>query len=238
MVISGPKSRRILPGSLIESHATAARGWTRAGLGIALFALPLITTSFRLVLGPAHSATGYVARELVLFAAFGALLWIIARGEQRAFTSIGWRTEKPLRSLLWGLLGAVLCAVALAACLGLISVLGLKFGGDSTSGFSPPVWATLITVVRAGVVEETFYRGYAIDRVQLLTGNRFLAVAVPLLVFAGAHYRQGIGGVLIALAMGGILSALFVKRRDLLAVMTAHFIVDFIPNVLLPLFSD
>jgi membrane protease YdiL (CAAX protease family) len=166
------------------------------------------------------------------------LLWIIVRGEKRALTSIGWHTERPGRSLLWGLVGVVLCALALVACLGIISVLGIEFGGDRKSGFSPPAWAVLVTVVRAGVVEEAFYRGYAIDRVQLLTGNRFLAIALPLLVFAGAHYRQGVGGVLIALAMGGILSALFVKRRDLLAVMTAHFIIDFVPNVLLPLFSD
>lgn len=227
-----------MPGSVIELHANAAKGWTRVGLGIALFALPLLTTFFRLALGPPQSAIEYVAREVVLFAAFGALLWIIARGEKRPFTSIGWHTEKPVRSLLWGLLGAVLCAVALVACIGIISVLGLKFGGDGKTAFSPPAWAVLITVFRAGVIEEAFYRGYAIDRVQLLTGNRFVAIALPLLVFAAAHYRQGAGGVLIALAMGGILTALFVKRRDLLAVMTAHFIVDFIPNVLLPLFSD
>lgn len=193
---------------------------------------------FRLGLGPAQSSIEYVARELALFAAFGALLWIITRGERRAFSSIGWHTDRPGRSVLWGLLGAVLCAVALVACLGVFSVLGIHFGGDSKSGFSPPAWAVLITVVRAGVVEEAFYRGYAIDRLQLLTGNRLLAIGLPLLVFAGAHYRQGIGGVLIALAMGGVLTTLFLKRRDLLAVMTAHFIVDFIPNVLLPLFSD
>jgi CAAX protease family protein len=225
-------------GSVVEPHATAAKTWTRVGLGIALFALPLLTMLFRLASGPAQSSIEYVARELVLFAVFGALLWIIARGEKRPFTSIGWHTERPVRSILWGLLGAVLCAVALVACLGIISALGLKFGGDGKSGFSPPAWAVLITVLRAGVIEETFYRGYAIDRVQLLTGNRILAITLPLLVFAGAHYRQGAGGVLIALAMGGILTALFVKRRDLLAVMTAHFIVDFIPNVLLPLLSD
>jgi hypothetical protein len=58
--------------------------------------------------------------------------------------------------------------------------------------------------------------------------GRFLAIGLPLLVFAGAH-RQGIGGVR---------TALFLKRRDLLAVMTAHFIVGVIPNVLVPLFSD
>lgn len=140
--------------------------------------------------------------------------------------------------MLWGLLGAVLCGVGLAACLVAISFFGLHFGGSGASQFSPPVWATLVTVLRAAVIEEVFYRGYAIERLQRLTGSMPVAIALPLIAFAAAHYRQGTGGVLIALVMGAILSVLFVKRRDLTAVMTAHFIVDFVPNVVLPLLSD
>ena len=182
--------------------------------------------------------TGYLARDVALFLSLGALLWIVANRERLPFASLGLRAGSSMRSILWGLLGAVLCAVGLVACLGIISYFGLHFGGDGKSSFSPPLWATLITVIRAAVVEEVFYRGYAIDRLQRLGGGTLLAVGVPLAVFAGAHYRQGIGGVLIALVMGGILSVMFLKRRDLTAVITAHFIVDFIPNILLPMISD
>lgn len=160
------------------------------------------------------------------------------RGERLPLSSLGWSTTSIGRSLLWGLIGAVLCAVGLVACIGIISFAGMHFGGDGKSAFTPPAWAMLITVLRAGILEEAFYRGYAIDRLRRLTGSMPVAFALPLVVFAAAHYRQGSGGILIALVMGAILAVLFLKRRDLLAVMTAHFIVDFVPNVLLPLLPE
>jgi membrane protease YdiL (CAAX protease family) len=223
---------------VIQTSPPAARNWTLVGLAIALFALPLITASFRFAWGSPQSSAAYLARELALFVVLGVLLWIVLKREQLPLSSLGLRSDKVGRSVLWGLLGAVLCAVGLAACLAAISYFGLRFGGGGASQFSPPIWASLVTVLRAAVIEEVFYRGYAIDRLQRLTGSLPIATAIPLIVFAAAHYRQGTGGVLIALVMGAILSILFVKRRDLTAVVTAHFIVDVIPNVLLPLLSD
>jgi len=224
--------------SVIQTAAPPSRAWTLFGLAIALFALPLLTTGFRLIGGPIQNEGVYLARELLLFLTFGALLWIVRRGERLPLGSLGWSTASIGRSLLWGLIGAVLCAVGLVACMGIISISGMHFGGDGKSAFTPPAWAMLITVLRAGVIEETFYRGYAIERLQRLTGSAPLAFALPLVVFAAAHYRQGSGGILIALVMGAILAIMFLKRRDLLAVMTAHFIVDFVPNILLPMLSD
>jgi membrane protease YdiL (CAAX protease family) len=37
-----------------------------------------------------------------------------------------------------------------------------------------PVWLLVFIVFRAGVVEELFYRGYAIERIESLVLNRFL----------------------------------------------------------------
>jgi membrane protease YdiL (CAAX protease family) len=41
----------------------------------------------------------------------------------------------------------------------------------------------------------------------------------------------------IALALGAILSGFYLLRRDLVANMIAHFLVDFIANVVPKLFS-
>ena len=49
------------------------------------------------------------------------------------------------------------------------------------------------------------------------------------------HYQQGIGGIIIATLGGLVMSCFYWKTRDLKAVMIAHFMVDFIPNVLIPL---
>ena len=90
---------------------------------------------------------------------------------------------------------------------------------------------------RAGVVEELFYRGYAIERLQAMGLNRYLAAAIPLIVFALGHWTGGAANIPIALALGGILAAFYLWRRDLIANMIGHFAVDFVANVLPKLFS-
>jgi len=56
-----------------------------------------------------------------------------------------------------------------------------------------------------------------------------------LIPFALFHFRQGPAGILIAGVAALILSALYLKRRSLPEVMLTHFLVDFIPNIVLPL---
>ena len=90
----------------------------------------------------------------------------------------------------------------------------------------------MFIVFRAGVVEELFYRGYAIERIESLGLNRFLAVVIPLTIFGVAHWTGGWANILIALALGVILSVFYVWRRDLVANMIAHFLVDFTGNIL------
>jgi membrane protease YdiL (CAAX protease family) len=95
---------------------------------------------------------------------------------------------------------------------------------------------TLI-VLRAGVVEELFYRGYAIERLQALGLGRFWAAAVPLIIFAMGHWTGGWANIVIALALGAILAGFYLWHRDLGANMIGHGLVDFIANVLPKLFS-
>ena len=64
-----------------------------------------------------------------------------------------------------------------------------------------------------------------------------MAGLVPLTIFAVSHYRQGVGGIVAEFVLGGILTAFYMKFRDLLANITAHFLADFVLNVVLPLVS-
>jgi len=95
---------------------------------------------------------------------------------------------------------------------------------------------TLI-VLRAGVVAELFYRGYAIERLQALGLNRYWAAAILLIIFALGHWTGGAANVVIAVALGEILAGFYLWRRDLIANMIGHFAVDFVANVLPKLFS-
>jgi hypothetical protein len=68
----------------------------------------------------------------------------------------------------------------------------------------------------------------------LLLGVAMLALSVALylaLPKIGFH----VGGILAVLVLGGVMTGYYVWRRDLLANVTAHFLVDMVLNVGLPL---
>ena len=216
------------------TNVASARAWTLAGLTIALAGTPIVAWAYRLAVGETTAASQILVRELVIFGLLAALLWIIIRKERLPLHSIGLKTNRIGLSLLWRVIGMLACGVGVAVSLGLNQLLGLQFG-EGPRSFVTPLGATLIVILRAGIVEESFYRGYAIERLTALTGSRSIAVALPLVVFALFHYRQGAGGILAAFILGAILSGLYVWKRDLIANIVAHFLIDFIPNVLLPL---
>jgi membrane protease YdiL (CAAX protease family) len=60
---------------------------------------------------------------------------------------------------------------------------------------------------------------------------------IPLAIFGVAHWTGGAANILIALVLGGILTAFYLWRRDLVSNMFGHFLVDFVANVLPVLFA-
>jgi membrane protease YdiL (CAAX protease family) len=217
--------------NILVTHRTP----TYLGLFIAMFGTPLFLWAFNLDVGAPQTLPSYLVREAAIFALLIVLLVIVRKGERLPYSSIGWHLDRLGNALLWGLLGVVLCAVALAGCVLIAQLLHWKIGAQTPARYEPPLWAMAITVLRAGVTEEVFYRGYALERLQSLTGRKSLAVVLTLIPFALFHFRQGPAGILIAGVMGLILALIYLKRRSLPAVMFAHFTVDFVPNVLLPL---
>jgi membrane protease YdiL (CAAX protease family) len=95
-----------------------------------------------------------------------------------------------------------------------------------------PVSVVTMIVLRAGIVEELFYRGYAIDRLEAVGLSRPAAVALPLVIFSVGHWTGGWANILIAFAAGAILTAFYLWRKDLVSNMIGHFLVDFVANVL------
>jgi uncharacterized protein len=210
---------------------------TAVGLAIALFGLPVFMAMYRAITGENHSNWQVLARELAIFLLVGLLLWIVKRWEHLPLSSIGLRVNMLRASLLRGLWLAV---IVLAVTVGLYLLLrgvGIRLGEEHGSVFHPSLLAVTVSMLRAGVAEEIFYRGFAIERLQSITGSKLLAGVVPLTIFAVSHYRQGVGGIIAAFVLGGILTAAYMKFRDLLANITAHFLGDFVLNVVLPLVS-
>jgi uncharacterized protein len=203
------------------------------GLGISLFAMIVIRQAFHAIATEPGTALT-LAREACQFLSAGALLWLVRKGEGLPLRSIGIGTSPLWKSLAWGAAMAVACVIPAA---GLIALTGYGHGPASQSFAKLPLWVVTIIVVRAGVVEELFYRGYAIERLQALGFGRWVSWTVPLTIFAVAHWTGGAANILIALVLGAILTAFYQWRRDLVANMFGHFLVDFVANVLPALFG-
>jgi membrane protease YdiL (CAAX protease family) len=205
---------------------------TWVGLIIALFAMVAIRQAVSYFY-PVLTLTAALWKESLIWIAAIALLVLITRGERLPLRSIGLGTSTWWKSILWGFVLAIVCA-AVAVGLALVTHYG---GGPGADAFAKlPLWLITLVVIRAGVVEELFYRGYAIERLQALGLNRFWAAALPLIIFGVAHWTGGWANIVIALALGVILSAFYLWRRDLVANMIAHFLVDFVANVVPELF--
>jgi membrane protease YdiL (CAAX protease family) len=205
--------------------------WSLLSLALAVVAIPGLVSGFRLLGRPGGDA-GALAVELGMFALTALVLWTARAKENRSWAQLGLARPALVRTLGATLLGLLGVGFALAACLGAFHALGLSFGeGD---GFQRPIWLLAVMIVRAGTVEELTFRGIAIDHTAELTGNRTLGWLLPLLLFGLLHYSQGLTGIVIATAIAGVLTALYLWSRNLWANMAIHFLVDFVPNILVP----
>jgi membrane protease YdiL (CAAX protease family) len=183
---------------------------------------------------PTLTFSAAVWKESLIWLSVITLLFMIRRGECLSLQSVGIGTVDWKKSLLWSLPLAVVCFLV-----GGILVAITHYGhGENAEAFEKlPVWLVSLICVRAGVAEELFFRGYAIERLQSLGLSRFWAAAIPLVIFAAGHWTGGWANIVIALALGAVLAVFYLWRRDLVSNMIAHFLVDFVPNVLPRLFS-
>jgi len=211
------------------------RNWsaTWVGLFIALFAILIIRAAVY-AFYPPYSFPAAAWRESLNWICAIALLLIIRFGERLSFRSVGIGRATIASSLAWGGVIAVVCAVLAFV----IAALTHYTGGQSGAALAKlPLWLVTLIVLRAGVLEELFYRGYAIERLQALGLNRFWAAIIPLVIFGFAHWTGGWANIVIALVLGAVLTLFYLWRRDLVANIIGHFAVDFIGNVLPRLFS-
>src|SRR5437879_10398295 len=205
---------------------------TWIGLFLSLFAMVVIRYAFVFFV-PEMTFASAILKETLIWASAAALLVIIL-AEHLPLRSIGLGTARWWMSILWGLVVAV---VSTAVVGGLAYLTGYGHGPGSAAFEKLPLWLITLIVFRAGVVEELFYRGYAIERLQMIGLGRFWSITIPLVIFSLGHWSGGAANILIALAAGVILTGFYLWRRDLVANMIGHGLVGFVANVLPNLFS-
>ena len=206
--------------------------FTALGLFISLFSLVALRLIFSAFDKPPSMALS-LGKELAVWMSAVLLILIIRYGERLPLRSVGlgtasWRTSLRFGGILAGLCGQTAFAV--------VSFTGYGQGPGSAAFNRNPVWLATLLMVRAGVVEELFFRGYAIERMEALGCGPFLSAAIPLPIFALSHWTGGLPNVLIALAGGAVLTIFYMWRRDLVANMIGHGVSDFVGIVLPRLF--
>ncbi len=206
---------------------------TWAGLAISLFAMLAIRQVIAFFVPETTFGSALLKESLISVSAL-ALIVIIRRGEHLPMRTIGLGTARWWKSILWGFIVAIVSAVAVG---GLAYLTGYGHGPGSAAFEKLPLWLITAIVFRAGVVEELFYRGYAIERLQMIGLGRFWSIAIPLVIFSLGHWSGGAANILIAFAAGLVLTGFYLWRRDLAANMIGHGLIDFVANVLPKLFS-
>lgn len=90
-----------------------------------------------------------------------------------------------------------------------------------------PTWYLCLTVVVVATGEELLYRGYAIGRLQAVTGSLWLAAALSLAASSLSHLPLwGLGASLTSAVSGGIVTALYVWRKDVAFLVIGHVLTD------------
>jgi membrane protease YdiL (CAAX protease family) len=212
---------RELPAAAKNTRAT----WL--GLFVSLFAMVVIRQAFVFFV-PEITFAGAILKETLIWASAAALLVIIRRGERLPFRSIGLGTCRWWKSIAWGFVIAIVSAAVIGS---LAYLTGYGHGPGSAAFEKLPLWLITLIVIRAGVVEELFYRGYAIERLRMIGLGRLWSVTIPLVIFSIGHWSGGAANILIAFAAGLILTGFYLWRRDLAANMIGHGLVDFVANV-------
>ena len=168
-----------------------------------------------------------VGYELIWWAVVASVLFFVLLAEKRPLGSIGFRPPG-VRDILIGLGGGVVILAGLALIyIVIFPALHVSENQAINQVAATPFWWRFITVVRAAVAEEIFFRGYAIERTQELTGSVRIAAIVPCAIFALEHVGYwGWWHLLVAGFAGAVLTALYIWRRNLWVTMLAHFVVD------------
>lgn len=214
-----------------------ASAWTLLGVACALLG-PLLMTTPPMQRLYVLAGSGYASVTLAqstMWIVLAAALACHVYGDRLPLSDIGLVPPR-LRSVLFGL------AVGASVYIGLYAIAFVLWKNGLFEAKAPagqilqwPLWLRLFMLITAGVVEEALFRGFAIERLTVLTGRRWLAALFALAAFVAAHVPfWGLGAIATPIVGGGFFTLVYLWRRDLIACMVAHLAVDSVGLLLAP----
>lgn len=189
-----------------------------------------------LFLGVLEFATGIsvgrVESSLFKWVLVGAVVLIILRFERKSLASIGiaqpdrWDILAGIALFVSGLLSFLVAATV-------VDALGFSiapFDGDPNGTTDRTITALLVGLfvgVTAGITEEILYRGYALERLEGLSGSTVVAGTVTAFLFVVVHYGgHAFGGLLVITPVAVLLTVGYVWRRNLFVPVIGHVLIN------------
>lgn len=165
------------------------------------------------------------------------ILWILYV-EKKTLASIGWKKITPKMTL--GAIGiGLVIFILFGAIMMAIQAIGLELNKETAqliAGQSSPV--LLLIALRAAVVEEVLYRGFAFERIYELSKSKWLAALIPVILFTLIHLTWGAGHLVFVFIAGGIFMLMYLSKRNLPMLMIAHFVTDIFALLVLPMMLE
>jgi membrane protease YdiL (CAAX protease family) len=202
-------------------------------LALVLPSLPLFIDS--IFYGAAQTSARVAWGIVVHWTNLAALIAVVILLERQRLSSIG------LRPLHWWTI-----PLGLLAGLAIIPHSGVLVNAAGASGDthfvaflqSLPFTTRLLLVVTAGIFEETLYRGYALERLASLFGNKWAAAAVTVTLFTSAHIPAvGLAHLLPVFIVSVLVTLLYLWRRDLVVNVIAHATIDGVGLLVMPILA-
>jgi membrane protease YdiL (CAAX protease family) len=125
----------------------------------------------------------------------------------------------------------IIIAVLIALTIGAYVLTWARHGStDATlmSYAAIPFGLRFVLVFTAGICEEFCFRGYAIERLTVLTGKPWIGAIAAIALFTLGHFgRYGFSqGLIVVAAIGAVLSFLYVWRRNIWPCIALHWFID------------
>jgi CAAX protease family protein len=204
-----------------------ARLPTVAALIVAVAGPPLFVVVPNRLFGESPAIGIQLVLQVLYCGLGGFIVWFVLRVEHLPLQSIG-VTRPSLSTVAWAVGVAVVALYVLPMVTGpLVNALGDEgLAAGMRQLVEIPVWFRVLLAVTGAAVEETLYRGYAVERLAAITGRASLGGAVACVAFALAHIPWwGIGFALGAdLPFGILMTVFYLWKRNLPANILAHAI--------------
>jgi membrane protease YdiL (CAAX protease family) len=215
---------------------TSVRPLTFIGLTLSLVGPGAIALVSNLFADRSDSLALRAIFLLMFLGLVGTVAAIAFRGEQLSWSQVGfgrlsWAT--PLRAALLVLFFTFVFGPLASMVLARLGLQSFGVGRSRLVGL--PTWYLVVAIVIVAAGEEWLYRGYAIERLQAVVGNTWIAGSISLLLFAIAHLPLwGFGVALMTLISGSIFTVLYIRYRDVSSLIIAHVLTDLYGLVITP----